>query len=569
MYVLAHDGPRLVRVGELEFKHRLEDFCVGRIAHYAFALKSPGGLRRGELLRRAARRRRIAPPLERVRYADNLPRFLVHVVEVFAVLAHVAFERVHADERGLLGIFGVDYLHVVLVVTQRRVRRQRDKRAAPDEFVDYLFAQAVRGVLLVGYLVDVAVAEKLPVDAHVFLEYHGVDVGFVVRYPRRHKLHAHDGQAELVHLTRQRRDGLRAGDKPAVAQGYRLPYLLKLLRALHPLCRAAVGADLPAHRAGVLGHVRPELAFEPAHGRSLALRPVRRQHRRVRRLDELVGLGLRLLLALVLLERVLAGSVVHGLKRAAGRAAPEPPRLIVLEVLELHVADPGVEAYPARVVAVIGYVLRHQAGGGVGLAAALNLRLLLALVGHVHAIAPVDVLLGLRHFEDDVIHVLDARIHAVLRHELFGVDGAHGQLANGVVGALSVVPFHEVRAAALDGHRPLHEVVYLLKRQAVELVSQHVLDDFCKAFVLGPYGGDLGRGDGAVDLALDELGADVAHVRRLRVVGPRRGHDGVYPPRALIKRLALVHPVRVVFGRVLREPRLPKRQTLFVHALTS
>ncbi len=80
------------------------------------------------------------------------------------------------------------------------------------------------------------------------------------------------------------------------------------------------------------------------------------------------------------------------------------------------------------------------------------------------------------------------------------------------------------RRAALNGHRPLHDVVELFKRHSVrKLVAQHVLDELCFHLVLLASGRHLRLRNVAVCLRLDDLRADIAHMHGLRL--PLALHD--------------------------------------------
>ena len=564
LHVGGDNRARFVRVGQLELEHRLEQGGIGGVAHHALALQPAGALGCGKLLRRAARGRCILAPLERIRDADDLPGLLVNVLQVLQVLRDVALERVHADHGHLRRGLRVNDFHVVLVPLHACFGRERREAAERNKLVDDFLLQPVRGVLLVGYLVDVAVAQELPVDAHVFLQNHRIDVRLVVRYPRRLQRHRYDRVAELVKLAGRHGHRLCPGDDAAVAAPDREVDLLVVLGALHPLGRSAVRAYLG--RAPVLAVRRRgvQLALQPVHARAAPLLAVRWKSRSKRQVFVLradCGCGL----VKHLLGDVLY--ILHRLQRPAHGAAAQTASLVVLQVLQLRVAHPRIEADAPGVVAVVRYVLRYHVLGRVGLRGALDVRLGLALGAHVHAVAPADVLSRLRHFEDDVVHILDAGVHARLRHYLLGMDGGDGQLADGVVRPLRVVPLNEVRRPALDGHRPLHHVVQFLEWQPVHLVAQHVLDYLRQRLVLRPHGRDLRRGQRAVYLALYHLGTDVADVRGVAVLRPRRADQRHNAPAALIERLADVHlgALALVLAIVFAKALLPERKFIVCH----
>ena len=206
--------------------------------------------------------------------------------------------------------------------------------------------------------------------------------------------------------------------------------------------------------------------------------------------------------------------MVLRLRLPALRAPLEPPGLIVLDVLQLLIAHPAVNADASGVVAVVGGVLGHQILRGPLPLRAPDPGLRLPRVLHVHAIPPLDGGLGLGQLEDDVVHLLDAAGNARLRDDLLGMPHGNCHLAHGVVAPPAVVPLHMEEAAALDGDRAILHVVEVLHGQPVQLVAQHILDEPGKALVLFPPGGDLGLGDVGRNLALDIFRHDVAHMGR-------------------------------------------------------
>ena len=58
-------------------------------------------------------------------------------------------------------------------------------------------------------------------------------------------------------------------------------------------------------------------------------------------------------------------------------------------------------------------------------------------------------------------------------------------------------------------------IVELLHRQSIKLVSQHILNQLSFVLIFLAHGCNLGLGDGRVNLGLDNLSRQVAHVRRL------------------------------------------------------
>ena len=176
---------------------------------------------------------------------------------------------------------------------------------------------------------------------------------------------------------------------------------------------------------------------------------------------------------------------------AADGAALQPPRLIVFEILQLQVVDPGVKPDAAVTVLIIRDVLRHQILCGRRLVAGLKLRLRFALFVYVNAVPLLDVGFGLRQLEDDVIHILDAGEYAVLRHDFARVEQRYRQLSDGAVGAARVVPFYEPECASLERDGPLGLVVELLERHPVKLVAEHVLDELRLRLVAFFHGRDL------------------------------------------------------------------------------
>ena len=255
-----------------------------------------------------------------------------------------------------------------------------------------------------------------------------------------------------------------------------------------------------------------------------------------------------------------------GLHLAALTAPAEPPGLVVLQVLQLRVPDPGVLADPTLAVVGIAHVHGdHLVRRGLSVAAP-QLRQLLPLVADVHAVHRFHPLLGGGQAEDDVVHVLQGGVDPLLGDHLLGVSGGHGHLPGGVVGSLPVVPLHVVKAATLDGDRPLLHVVDVLHGQPVQLVSEHVLDDLGQGLVLLPPGSDLGLGNVAGDLGLDQLRGDVAHMGRL-LFSALRGvvfRQGTQHPIPQILLFPAVHLVELfLVGRLaVRQPLLPEPQLL-------
>ena len=536
--VVGHHGPGLIGVGQFELEHGLEQGGVGRVLHDPLGLQSSGSLGRRELLCRAGGSGGVLAPLEGVGDADDLPGLLIHLFQVGHVLLHAALQIEHADHGHVRGATRADDLHVVLVHLDGGRIRQGDVGAGSDQLVDDLGFNPVGCVLLVCDLVDVAVPQELPVHAHVFLENDGVDVRLVKWHSGGLHLNCHQGQAQLVHLVCDHLHRLRTGDHVSVSLGDGVVDLLKLLLCLLPVAGPAVGADLAPAGLGALrlsGHDHRAAAHsgrDAVQGRADGLHVVRR------------------------------------LQRAALGAPSQPSGLIVLHVLQGRVVDPGVQADAAFFVAVVGDVLGNHVVGCAGLHGALDIRLGLALVPHVHAVLALDVLLGLWDFENDVVHVLNAGVHAVLGHNLLGVDGGYGQLTDGCVGAALVVPLHQKGRASLDGHRALLDVVDGLKGEPVQLVAQHVLNELGPPLVLLPAGRDLWLRDVGVHLGLNQLRAEVAHVGRALFPGPvgQRGD----PVASLVEFLPPIHAAGLcaVCIVVAGQPLLPQVQLLRLFAFS-
>ena len=143
----------------------------------------------------------------------------------------------------------------------------------------------------------------------------------------------------------------------------------------------------------------------------------------------------------------------------------------------------------------------------------------------------------------------------------------HVHLADGRARALCVVPLDQKAHAALNGHRPLGQIVQRLKRESVELVAQKVLDHVGQVLVLLAPRRHLRLRNAARYLAFDVLKRDVAHVACLfqravavRVAGDERLHRAV----PVVDRLALVHFFDFFrpLGVALIEARLPLAQLL-------
>ena len=498
--VVGHHGPRLVCVGQLELKHGLEQGGVGRVLHHPLGLQPSSGLGRGELLGCAGGGSGVLSALEGIGDADDLPGLLIHLFQVGHVLLHAALQIEHADHGHVRGAARADDLHIVLVHLDGGRVGQGDVGAGSDQLVDDLGFNPVGGVLLVCDLVDVAVPQELPVHAHILLEDDGVDVRLVEGDFGGLHLNCHQGQAQLVHLVCDHLNGLRARDHIPVPLGDGGIDLLELLLALLPVACPAVGAHLPAAGLGALRLSGHDHRAATHSGRDAV---------------QCRADGLH---------------VVRRLQGAALGAAPQPSGLIVLHVLQGRVVDPGVQADAAFFVAVVGDVLGDHVVGCAGLHRALDIRLGLALIPHVHAVLSLDVLLGLRDFEDDVVHFLNAGVHAILGYNLLGVDGGYRQLPDGGVCPPLVVPLHQKGRASLDGHRPLLDVVDGLKGEPVQLVAQHVLDELGPPLVLLPAGCDLWLRDVGVHLGLNQFRTDVPHVWRALFPGPvGQGGDPVAP----------------------------------------
>ena len=547
--VRRHDWPWLVCVRQLELEHRFEERSVCRVLHHALGFQAPGRLRRCELLGLAARGGVVCAALEGIRNADDLPRLFVDLCQIGEVLLHVALQIVDVDERLRRSVARPDDLHVVRVHADAGLVRQRDIASGFEQLVDDLGLDTVGGVLLVCNLVDVAVAQEPAVHAHVLLQNDGEDVRLVERDACRLFRDRDDRQAQLVCLCLAghffRNDA--RNDAPVCALNWEVDFLV-FLGGLCPLCPAAVRAGLAPAALYRRSGLPLQLVRRFLNGRFRCLRLQNRLRRRP------------------VCARFIHRFCCQRLNGAALDAPAELPRLVVVQVFQLRIVHPAVKADAALVVAVIGDVLRDQIIRRGRVARALDVRLALRLVCHTHAVFPADVLLRLRNFEDDIVHVLHACVDTVLRHDLLRVQRGHSQLSDREVRPLCVVPLDQKRSAALDGHRAFHHVVQLFKRHPVQLVAEHIFDELGLHLVLLPPGRDLRLRNVAVRLRFDQLRADVPDVRCLRF--PLAPDDGPQLIDACIQCLPLVHPACLGFisAFVSREPVLPEPELVVVRS---
>ena len=190
--------------------------------------------------------------------------------------------------------------------------------------------------------------------------------------------------------------------------------------------------------------------------------------------------------------------------------------LVVVQVLQHNVVDPAEQANTAVVLPVVHDILCH---GGVLVALALPrgrfvFRLFLGFQFHVHTIPALDVPLGLRDLQENVIHVLNAREYARLRDHQLWVHGRYHHVTHGARPFHCLVPLHQIQPAALDGYRPLHKVVDFFKRHPLQFVAQHCLDLHGQLLVLLPPRHHLGLRDIGVHHGLDVLIADIPDMGR-------------------------------------------------------
>ena len=513
--VLVAHRPRLVGVRQPELEHELEQRGVGRVLHDALALQASRRLCGAELFGHAARRRGVLAALEAVRDAQELPRLLVDVGQVQQLVLQVALEVVDADH-GLVRCAAQEpALAVLRIRAEVRLVREGDARARLHQAVDDLLLHPVHGVLLVADHIHVAIAQQLAVDAHAALEDDGVEVRLVERNERR--LHARlAGLADAwVH----------PGDLQAGARRDGHHDLLELLLLARKLFAAAPGAGaavvaLRLRRFARLHfHVRHDaLCRHAVHGRvrHLLRQDLPRQlpagdilrnesaGKAARRIGEEVAL--RVLLAV---PDDLAGQRTHAAALLANRLAP---RLVILQVLQLHVVHPGIAVDAAAVVDLEADVLRQRVLRHILGAGGAHVRLALRFLPDVDVVLALDGLLRGWDLDDEPVHVRNGRVDARLRAELFGVDHVDRDLAHSVMRALGIVPLDQEAHAALNGHRALRHVVHGLEREAVQLVPEEVLDDVRQMLVLLPPRRHLRLRDGGGDLRLHVLENDVADV---------------------------------------------------------
>ena len=413
--------------------------------------------------------------------------------------------------------------------------------------------------MLVLNHVHVAVSQQLPIDTHTLLQHHREHVRPVERDPGG----PHDRPAVLVDFR------LRSGDCQAGAVGdgqghfFVLLLLCGKLRAPAPRARSAVVPFCLSLRRLCCHLRRHDFQASADTGRHL-LRQLQGQGPAC---DLLPGLRRHGVLLRCLRHGlpVLDDLPGEGAYPAAVGTDRHPPRLVVLQVLQLDVVDPHIAVDPAPVVFGVADVHRHSVVRRVFIAGAPHLGLLLALVFHIHAVPAPDALLRGGLADDEPVHVLDAGVDAGLRGELLRMQHRHFLFAYRVVGPLPVVPGHQEAYAALDGDRPLRLVVDGLEGQAVQLAAQPVLDLVCQPLVLLPPRRHFGGGDGRRHLAFDVLEDDVPHVRRV-LRAPVRLRVALHQrPQLPVSVVQVLPPVHALHLRLpgcvaVRQPLLPNIQ---------
>ena len=307
-------------------------------------------------------------------------------------------------------------------------------------------------VLLVHNLVNVAVAQCLPPAAHVLAYHDRVNVGLISRNPRRH-------------------------------------------RNRHRL--SLVGVPEFVHHQAVLTN---------PFGIFLGLR--HHGNHAVSRLNVLVKLHLVAVVVLRPFVAAVSASVQACHIRPAFRAALHLSRLVVLQILQLHVIHPCVTPNAALVISEISEIDGHNVLRRASAASALGVAL--CLVRHAYAVFLFYMLLRHAHLHDDKVHVVDF-VHPVLENHLSGVQQAHAKLPSGLVGVSVAVPFHKEDVSPLYGCDALVHVVQHLKGQAVCLVPQEILQCFRQLLMLLPPCRHLRHGKAAVHLCLHQLRNDVSH----------------------------------------------------------
>ena len=550
--VLVGDGPGLVPVGQPELEHHAEQVGIGLVFHHPLALQPSGGLGGGKFLGLAAGGGGVRPALEGVGDAQNLTGLLVDIGEVQQLVLQVPLEVVHPDHGLVRRRADVPPLPVLAVHPQRGVVGQGDAGARLHQAVNDLLLQAVDGVLLVGDHVHIRVAQQLAVHGHAALQ----DDGEHPRLVEGDEGGAHYRVALLVQI------GGGTGDGQPLPGGDGQQHLLILLHLIFKLLTAAPGASAPLVLPGGLALVRLHgqavQAAAPGHG---LLGQGLGQH-----LPRLLAQQLPLLLV-GCLDRLLDELSRQGPHPAALAAHGLTPGLVVLQVLQRGVVDPAVPIHAPRRVLLIAHIPGEGVLHGAHAVYPPHLRLGLPVLLHPDAVLPEDGVPGGGDFHNHPVHVLNGGEYPGLGGQLLGVEHTHHLGAHGVVGALPVVPLHQVGHAPLDGDGTFGQVVELGKGKPLQFIAQEVLQQLGQPLVLSAAGGDLGLGNGAGHLGLHVFKDDVAHmagVAHAPVPSRISGHQGPQLMVSVVDALPLVHAgvLGGVGGIAQGQPLLPQLQLL-------
>ena len=411
---------------------------------------------------------------------------------------------------GFLLRLGQIYGLVVLGIdSDIRLRGQGDTGAGLHQPIHNLLIQPIDGILLIGNHIHIGVAQQLPVYRHTALQYNGVNIGLVERHlgrcPRRLSVGV---DLEIT-----------AGDFPTHGGTDGSEHLFQFLRLADKGCTAAEGTGILVNG----GRLRHFMGQHEGRVHSVLQKFHRCRHGLFRRLT-LLPSG----------RTHLAAAGAYGL----------PPRLVILQILQLHRIDPAVPIDAAVGIALEAHILGHCIVAVIFAAGAADFGVAFAFLRHILAVPGFHRGFGGGNLHNEPIHVLHIGVNTGLRHQLLRVQHGQHKFACMVKEPLPAVPIAQIAHATLNQGGAVSHVIDGLNGQAVQLVAKKMLDDVCQHLVLLPPGRDLRLRDDGADLTFNVFEGDVAHMagfQQFPVFAGVTGDKGCQRVVTGIHRLPVIH----------------------------
>ena len=113
----------------------------------------------GKLLGLAGNSGGISPALVAIGDANNLPCLLINLGHMIHICLHVGLGSDHANHISICLVFRIDALHLLTVGLDIAIFGQHHIAAASHQLIINFSREDVDGVLLVGNLIDIAIAQ--------------------------------------------------------------------------------------------------------------------------------------------------------------------------------------------------------------------------------------------------------------------------------------------------------------------------------------------------------------------------------------------------------------------------